>query len=106
MKETIVVGAITATAALLGAIIGAIPSLLQYRTRIREIREQQASRVHSQTIELIKAYGERVKLLQINPGVYSTHNPPLFLYWIFYRALKEVENGNPNLPPEKKAHCA
>jgi len=102
MSETVLVGLITGLAALIGAFIGAGPSVLQYRTRLRELSEQQSSRVHAQTIELIKAYGERIKLLEINRGVYSTHDPPLFLYWIFYRALKEIEGGKPDLPSEIK----
>lgn len=102
MTEVILVGLISASAALIGALVGAIPSILHYRSRIKELTEQKSSRIHTQTIELIRAYGERIKLLQINPGVYSTHDPPLFLYWVFYRALREVEDGNQDLPREIK----
>ena len=102
MNDTVIIGLITALAALVGALIGAIPSILQHRTRLRELNEQRSSRVHTQTLELIKTYGERIKLLEINPGVYSTHDPPLFLYWVFYRALKEVDEGKNDLPPEIK----
>lgn len=102
MNDSVLIGLITAFAALIGGLIGAIPSILQQRTRLKELEEQKSARVHTQTLELIKAYGERIKLLEISPGVYSTHDPPLFLYWIFYRALKAVEEGNPDLPLEIK----
>jgi hypothetical protein len=100
MTDTVYISLITALAALIGALIGALPSIFQYRLRQKEVHEQRHSRIHTQTLELIKAYGERIKLLEINPGVYSTHDPPLFLYWTFFRALKEVEEGKTTLPPD------
>jgi len=44
-------------------------------------------------VELLKINLERVKLLEHSKGVYSTHKPPLTLYWEFYRSLRELENS-------------
>lgn len=100
VTEPILVGAIAAVAALLGSLIGSVPLILQHRIRLRELREQRTVRVHAQTIELLKTYSERIKLLGSGPGAYSTYDPPLFLYWTFYRALQAVEDGSERLPPE------
>lgn len=106
MSNTIIIALISALSALLGALIGAIPSLLQSRIKLRELEEQKSARVHNQTIELIKAYSERIKLLEKNKGVYSTYDPPLFLYWTFYKALQQVEGGATELSPEIKKMIA
>jgi len=99
MNQTVLVGLIGSVAALLGALIGTIPSILQYRL---QHKEQKLARIHAQTIELLKTYGEHVKLLEISKGVYSTHEPPLFLYWIFFRSLRDIDEGETDLSPEIK----
>ena len=102
MDNTVLVGLISALAALFGAFIGTIPSILQQRIRLREIEEQRSSRIHQQALALTKAYAERIKLLEINEGVYSTHDPPLFRYWVYYQAMEQLEAGSTGLSPEIK----
>jgi len=100
VTDIVYVSLISALAALTGALIGALPSYFQYRLRQKEMSEQKYLRIHAQTLELIKQYGERIKLLEVNQGVYSTYDPPLFLYWNFFRAIRDVEEGKATMPPD------
>lgn len=102
MDNTVLVGLISALAALFGALIGTIPSILQQRIRLREIEEERSSRIHQQALALTETYAQRIKLLEINEGVYSTHDPPLFRYWIYYQAMKQLEEGETDLSPQMK----
>ena len=100
MNDVVLIAAISAGSALLGALLGAIPSILQYRLRKKEVEEQKISRVHQQTVELLNIYRERVKLLEINKGVYATHEPPLLLYWKFFQALGAIEGNGKEMAEE------
>lgn len=102
MDDVVAIAIISAGSALLGALLGAIPSVLQYRLRKKEVEEQKITRIHQQTVELLNIYRERVKLLEINKGVYATHEPPLLLYWKFFQALSAVEGDGREISDEVK----
>jgi hypothetical protein len=102
MDATVLVGLISALAALLGAFIGTLPSILQQRIRLRELEEQRSTRIHEQSLALTQSYAERIKLLEVDKGVYSSHDPPLFRYWVYYQAMKQLEGGVNELSPEIK----
>ncbi len=106
MSDVITIALISAGAALMGALLGAIPSLLLYRLRQRELDHARVSRLHHQTVELLKINLDRVKLLEHSKGMYATHDSPMILYYKFFQWLRNIEYGEHDLPEDIREYLS